>query len=175
MSKSLGNVIDPFVLVKQYGTDAVRFYLLKEIPPSDDGDFSHTRMKEIYTADLANELGNLVSRLTNLAELDNLQIKSNGKHAAVSGETIKLFDSFQFNKILENIWQEIKYLNKSIDDFTPWNQKQEGRKDFLLQSVNKLNKIGRSLLPFMPDSAGKIIAATQGKIKKIPALFPKLI
>src|SRR3990167_8038054 len=60
MSKSLGNVIDPVALVNQYGTDAVRYYLLKEIPPSADGDFSHSRMREIYTADLANELGNLV-------------------------------------------------------------------------------------------------------------------
>src|SRR3989344_4863445 len=74
ISKSLGNVIDPYGLVKQYGINAIRYYLLKEIPPSDDGDFSQRRMQEIYEADLANELGNLASRLTNLAEKDSFTI-----------------------------------------------------------------------------------------------------
>ena len=68
MSKSLGNVIDPFKLVKKYGSDVVRYYLLREIPTFDDGDYSDQRMLEIYNSELANELGNLVSRLTTLAE-----------------------------------------------------------------------------------------------------------
>ena len=62
MSKSLGNVVDPFEEVAEYGTDALRYYLLREIPSHDDGDFSRTRMEERY-AELANRLGNLVSRV----------------------------------------------------------------------------------------------------------------
>lgn len=173
ISKSLGNVIDPYGLVKQYGIDAVRFYLLRELPPSEDGDFSHNRMREIYDSDLANELGNLVSRLTNLLEKDEL---SGGKIAIkqYNNKTVKLFDSFQFNKILENIWLEIKSLNKSIDDFAPWNKKPEERKDFLLQSINKLRRIGFELQPFIPEAAEKIIKTTRGKIKKALPLFPRL-
>ena len=140
ISKSLGNVIDPVALVKQYGADAVRYYILKEIPSFDDGDFSHSRMKEIYNSDLANELGNLASRITNLASNDILVFKQQSDQQW-NNETIKLFDNFQFNKILENIWQDIKSLNKSIDDFSPWNKKPIERKVFLLQSINKLKSI----------------------------------
>ena len=173
ISKSLGNVIDPVALVKQYGADAVRYYILKEIPSFDDGDFSHSRMKEIYNSDLANELGNLVSRITNLASNDILVFKQQSDQQW-NNETIKLFDNFQFNKILENIWQDIKSLNKSIDDFSPWNKKPIERKVFLLQSINKLKSIGIRLQPFLPETAEKIIKASQGKIKKIEQLFPRL-
>lgn len=172
MSKTIGNVIDTVELIDEYGADAVRYYLLKEIPPFDDGNFSQNRMKEVYDADLANELGNLASRLTNLAELDGLSI-DNESIQQFSNLTIKQFNSFQFNKILENIWLEIKFLNKSIDEFAPWKKQPEERKDFLLQSINKLKQIGFDLLPFIPGTAKKIIKATQGKIKKIPSLFPR--
>jgi len=178
MSKSLGNVINPFSLVKKYDTDSVRYYLLKEIPPFGDGDFSYRRMEEIYNADLANELGNLVSRLTNLGEKDELEIKdkfstgSNFKYP--SSEVEKQFNNFQFNLILENIWKQIKTLNKQIDDFAPWNKKQAERKDFLLQCFKTLKSIGWQLLPFLPETSEKILKSTQGKIKKNPPLFPKL-
>src|SRR3989338_5808709 len=74
MSKSLGNVVNPFDLIKKYGVDAVRYYLLREIPSTDDGDYSEKRMNEVYSSDLANELGNLVMRITTLAEKDELVI-----------------------------------------------------------------------------------------------------
>jgi methionyl-tRNA synthetase len=68
MSKSLGNVIDPFDLVAKYGLEPVRYYLLKEIPTHADGDFNYAKFQEVYTADLANGLGNLCSRVAKLAE-----------------------------------------------------------------------------------------------------------
>lgn len=180
MSKSLGNVTDPFVIVKKYGIDAVRYYLLKEIPTFDDGDFSYSRMEEIYKSDLSNELGNLVSRLTTLAEKDNLTIFNDFQHfdSAQSKRfsTIynQLFESFQFNLILESIWKEIKLLNKSIDDFAPWKKQAEERKDFLFQCFKTLKSIAWELQPFIPDTAEKILNACQGKIKKISPLFPRL-
>jgi len=119
MSKSLGNVIDPFKLVKKYGSDVVRYYLLREIPTFDDGDYSDQRMLEIYNSELANELGNLVSRLTTLAEKDELTV-NNETVKQFNNLTIQQFNNFQFNLILEGIWKEIKSLNKQIDDFAPW-------------------------------------------------------
>lgn len=173
ISKSLGNIIDPFLIVKKYGTDALRYYLLKEIPPFDDGDFSEERMKEIYNANLANELGNLVSRLTNLAEKDNLQININCKHQ-FNQSTIENLKNFRFDLVLEEIWQQIKKLNKKIDEFAPWNKNNLERKDFLIETIKELNCIGFQLQPFLPQTAEKILKATQGKIKKISPLFPKI-
>jgi len=174
ISKSLGNVIDPFQLVKIYGIDAVRYYLLKEIPPAEDGDYSEKRMKEIYNSDLANELGNLVSRLTTLGEKDNLAINPHRSGEIYGGATVQLFNNFQFNLILENIWKQIKDLNKNINDFAPWKKTAEERKEFLTKSLNEINQVGYKLQPFLPETAEKIIKSIQGKIKKISPLFPKI-
>lgn len=170
MSKTLGNVVDPFELVEKYGVDAVRYYLLREIPSLDDGDFSYSRMDEIYNSDLANELGNLVSRLTTLAEKDGLSIdvKNNGFDYAQKVE------NFEFNAALEEIWKHVKELNKNINEYEPWNKQAEERKDFLTTLLLKLNYIGYHLQPFIPQTAEKILRATQGKIKKAQPLFPRL-
>src|SRR6185437_6640424 len=73
ISKSLGNAIDPNIFIDQYGVDAVRYYCLAKISPFSDGDFSEEKFKEIYTADLANGLGNLVARIAKLCELSHYQ------------------------------------------------------------------------------------------------------
>lgn len=173
MSKSLGNVINPFDLVKKYGIDAVRYYLLREIPAFDDGDFSYRRMEEIYNSELANELGNLVLRITTLGEKDCLVVKDHSK-PEFTDSIRKQFDSFQFNIILEHIWKEIKNLNREIDNFSPWNKKPQERKDFLLYCFKSLKSIAFQLQPFLPETSEKIIKVTCEKIKKIPPLFPRL-
>ena len=173
MSKSLGNVVNPLELIKKCGVDAVRYYLLREIPPANDGDYSEKRMNEVYSSDLANELGNLVMRTTTLAEKDGLTI-NNEAMKQLNNETVQQYNNFEFNLILENIWKQIKTLNKQIDDFAPWKKTSEERKYFLIQSLKKINQIGFELLPFLPITADKILEATTGKIAKIPPLFPRL-
>ena len=173
MSKSLGNVTDPIKLVNKYGVDAVRYYLLREIPPFEDSNFSYTRMAEIYNADLANELGNLVSRLTNLGETDGLTV-NNIAIKQYSNITIEQFNRFQFNIILEEIWQEIKALNKKINDFAPWKKTPDERKAFLIKLLTTLHSIGTQLQPFIPQTADAVTKATTGRIKKTKPLFPKI-
>ncbi len=174
MSKTIGNIVDPSEIIKKYGVDALRYYLLREIPPFDDGDFSYRRLNEVYSSDLANELGNLVMRITTLAEKDGLTI-NNEAMKQLNNETIKMFDNFQFNTILEDIWKKIKILNKSTDDFAPWKKTANERKEFLTKSLQEINQIGYELQPFLPETAEKIIkaVATQ-KITKILPLFPRL-
>ena len=171
MSKSLGNVVNPFDLIKKYGVDAVRYYLLREIPPADDGDYSEKRMSEVYNSDLANELGNLVMRITTLAEKDGLGIL-HSEPRTMNHE--QMFKNFQFNLILEDIWKQIKTLNKQTDDFAPWKKNSEERKEFLTKSLQEINQVGYELQPFLPETAEKILKATTGKIKKIAPLFPRL-
>lgn len=172
MSKTLGNIIDPFEMIEKYGTDAVRYYLLREIPTLDDGDFSENRMEEIYSSDLANELGNLVSRITTLAAVDSIVI--NNKNGAVTDEKVKQFiENFAFNKALEEIWTHIKELNKSLDEAAPWKQSTKERNGFLQNSLEKIQIIAHALSPFLPETAEKIQNATTGKIKKISPLFPR--
>jgi methionyl-tRNA synthetase len=170
MSKTIGNIVDPLEIIGKYGVDALRYYLLREIPPFDDGDFSYRRLDEIYSSDLANELGNLVMRITTLAEKDNIEILPTNYNLP----TTTLFDNFQFNTILENIWKKIKILNKSTDDFAPWKKTSEDRNEFLTNSLNEIHKIGYELQPFLPETAEKIIKATTGKIIKIAPLFPRI-
>ena len=171
MSKTIGNIVDPLEIINKYGIDALRYYLLREIPPFDDGDFSYRRLDEVYSSDLANELGNLVMRITTLAEKDGLNIKSSSHYPLA---TSHLFDNFQFNTILEDIWKKIKVLNKSTNDFAPWKKTATERKEFLTKSLNEINQVGYELQPFLPFTAEKILKATKGKITKITPLFPRL-
>jgi methionyl-tRNA synthetase len=172
MSKSLGNVVDPYEMIKKYGTDAVRYYLLREIPTLDDGDFSEKRMKELYNADLANELGNCVSRVTTLAAKDELSYEQ--AVFVPLEQDIKHIDAFQLNEILVQIWEEVKKLNKQINEETPWSKTPDERQGFLLRALETLNTIGHRLAAFLPATSEQIIKGTQGKIAKMPPLFPRL-
>ncbi len=175
MSKSVGNVIDPNNLIKKFGTDAVRYYLLREIPTTDDGDFSESRMHEIYQSDLSNELGNLLLRLTTLGEKDGLNGVSNEDAFKKYQEVVdKNVTKSEFNIALQDLWTEIKKLNKRLDEEAPWKKEASERTKVLEDLLTELNALGNALRPFLPETAETIIKSTQGKIKKAPVLFPRL-
>lgn len=171
MSKSTGNVVNPFDLVEKYGTDAVRYYLLREIPSLGDGDFSYDRMNQVYESDLANELGNLVSRITTLAATDGIQMVHKKNEGLKYQSEIEQFD---FNKILETIWEGIKSINKLINEKEPWKMNAPDRAELIAQWLMDLHAIATNLQPFLPETADKIMKATTGKIEKISPLFPRL-
>lgn len=171
MSKSLGNVIDPYEVVTTFGTDAVRYYLLKEIPALTDGDFSLKRMKQLYDADLANELGNLVSRVTTLASTDAITVQNTSE---ADRRILDKGQHFEFNQALEDIWIVVKNLNKEINEKEPWKLSAEARKEYLTNWLDTLHGIAQSLKPFLPETAEKIQKATTGKIAKAAPLFPRI-
>ncbi len=176
MSKSLGNIISPKDLVEKYGTDATRYYFLREIVSWSDGDFSFSRMREIYSSELANEIGNLISRITTLAAKDNIEIKHKDIpfNKLASKEFYQNVENFNFHIALEELRKRFQKLNKKIDEFEPWKKEKAKRKDFLEEMLFEIYNLGRLLKPFMPETAQKIIKFSSGKIKKIEPLFPKL-
>ncbi len=176
MSKSLGNVVDPFELVEKYGTDAVRYWLLKEVPTFDDADFTLERFEQTYNADLANGLGNLVNRIMALAEAYLPESISKPEPAAFPKEYTMALETYDLKNAAEFVWGRIKLLDKKINDSQPFRVLKEdpdGGKRLLTELATELYWIGRMLNPLLPR-ANEIIKATILENKKPPALFPRI-
>lgn len=124
MSKTLGNVIDPIMLIEKYGADSLRYYFLRYISPFTDGDFSQNKFVESYNADLANGLGNLISRVAKLCE--QAKYEQLGSESRVSGHLIGVDEysealvEYRFNDALSFVWQKITALDKFINETKPW-------------------------------------------------------
>lgn len=174
MSKTLGNVIDPIGLIEKYGADAVRYYLLAKINPYDDSDFTINKFEETYNADLANGLGNLVSRVAKLCETNKTVLRS--KNYELSIPVTESLDKFEFDKALGFIWSEISETDKKINTEKPWDIKGPQVKDLLFSYVNSIIQIATDLQPFLPETAQKILDQfTRSSIKSAVPLFPRLV
>jgi len=172
MSKSLGNVVNPIELAEKYGTDAVRYYLLKYFNPFEDSDFTIESFKEVYNADLANGLGNLVSRVSNMVEKNDL--KPNTQYPIPNTNLDKFISEYKFNNALKTINEMVQEANVIIDKEKPWEEKDNSQK-VLTDLVEKILIIANLLLPFLPQTAETIIKQfTDEKIKKEAPLFPRL-
>ena len=172
ISKSLGNSVDPFGIVEKYGTDPFRYYLLKEISAYGDGDFSEERLKEIYNANLANGLGNLVARVAKLCEQNNI-IATAGPNVWCA-DLEKYMGEFKFNEALAVIWQLIATADKKINQEKPWELKGDRLKKILIDYVKRIQAIGFNLQPFLPETAEKILKQFSGQIKSQAPLFPRI-
>ena len=180
MSKSLGNVIDPFELVKKYGTDPVRYFLLREIPPAEDGDFTYEKFEQRYNSDLAKGLGNLVARVITMAK--NYKIPTLAKATAgkqnpkIKKETDKAqkdykkaLKEFKFNEALIAIWGLISFCDKYIEKERPWENKNQKVINDLLFAISNIAQL---LQPFSPETSEKIFG--QLKTRKSRPLFPRI-
>lgn len=177
ISKSLGNVIDPFDVVKKYDTDPVRYYLLREIPSYSDGDFSEKRFKEVYNADLANNLGNLVARVARIASEENINppktmIKITDKKFREYHEAL---GEYQFSEALTFIWNKISQANRYIDARKPWALEGGKLKQTLEYLVEEILEIALLLTPFLPQTAQKIQKQFTGpEVESSKPLFPRI-
>mgnify|MGYP001594950571 FL=1 len=173
MSKSLGNVIDPIEYVERYGTDALRYYLLAKINPVDDSDFTKEKFEEIYNADLANGLGNLISRVARLCETSNFEFKS--KETKLYPEVSKAVEEFRFDSALKFIWEKITAVDQEINKAEPWKLEGENLKETLQSYLIEIAEIALNLKPFLPETTEKIAKVFSSvKIKMAEPLFPRL-
>lgn len=174
MSKSLGNVVNPFEYVEKYGTDALRYYLLSKVSPTEDSDFTKVKFEETYNADLANGLGNLVSRVAKLCEKSGYDFKPD-KPLELDSRIVKYLDEYKFDEAIKIIWDEITSLDQKINREEPWKLEGDKLKLFLNDSVSSILNIVYNLQPFLPETAEKITKIFQGpKITSSAPLFPRL-
>lgn len=177
MSKTLGNIIDPFDLINEYGADAVRYYLLREILPFDDGDITLEKFKEAYNANLANGLGNLVSRVMKMSE----QYLSNRERVTRNEKMLDGFkefmDNFELNKAMDLIWRKISELDLKIQETQPFKlikTDEKKAKEILMELVAGLQNIALMLKPFLPQTSEKIFNAIKANKMPEPLFLRKI-
>jgi methionyl-tRNA synthetase len=173
ISKSRGKVVNVDELIAIAGVDAARYFLFREATFGEDGDFSEAALVTRYNDELANKLGNLVSRVSALVERYGVEKSSGVLLKKLNLKRVeKLMDGYELDKALAEIFAFVDVCNEFVQTKKPW---EFGDKKVLYELVVSLREIARLLSPFIPESAEKISEIFKGdKIKKAPVLFPKI-
>ncbi|MBI1975308.1 MAG: methionine--tRNA ligase [Parcubacteria group bacterium] len=175
MSKSIGNVVDPFDFLSRYGTDPVRYFLLREIPTTEDGDFMEEKVRFRYNGDLANGLGNLLSRVLTVGEKYGREVLLNTDDLKEEMQRAwekygRGIEEYKFHEALAATWELVSRGDGYVNEKEPWKLLQGHDHDFseshgdelaqvLSSLVLVLANIGWMLKPFLPETADKIIDA----------------
>jgi methionyl-tRNA synthetase len=202
MSKSLGNVLDPFAVIERFGADALRFYLLRDVPFGQDGSVSTTSFELRYESELANEFGNLASRtIAMISQFRGGSVPAGEPDEVLARDFEGLpelvaahIDRAELTVALDEIWQRVRRLNRYVEEQAPWRlAKEESRAEDLDRVLRTLAEGLRSLTvllwPYLPSSAERLLAALgssdlslagaglgAGSIERVNAidsLFPK--
>ncbi|HUB36529.1 MAG TPA: methionine--tRNA ligase [Solirubrobacteraceae bacterium] len=202
MSKSLGNVLDPFVVIDRFGADALRFYLLRDVPFGQDGSVSTAAFEQRYESELANELGNLASRtLAMVARYRDGTVPAGDPDpvlaedfAGLPERVATLIDATELTGALEEIWQRVRRLNRYVEERAPWQLAKDparaGELDLVLASlVEGLRTLSVLLWPYLPASTERLLAALHApdltlagarlgagaveRVQPLEVLFPK--
>jgi len=188
MSKSLGNVADPYQIIdlliskgltKEQATDALRYYLLREISTFEDGDYTWEKFVESYNAGLANGIGNLTSRILKMAIGNSVPSSPFEERTPAGQERLSQYlDSYELQKAADAIWQKIAACDQFIQKNEPFKvikiNKEQAVKD-IQHLLLKLHQIAIDLTPFLPVTSEKILSVLKDpKLENIPRLFPRI-
>jgi methionyl-tRNA synthetase len=172
MSKSLGNVLDPFEVMDQFGTDALRYYCFREVSFGQDGGVSTITFGERYETELANEFGNLASRTLSMiaryrdgvVPAVDVEPELAGDFEGLDAEVAGLLDRAEVTQALDRIWQRVRRLNRYVEERAPWqlakDEAKAGELDTTLRSLAEGLRVVTVLLhPYMPETTGRLLAA----------------
>jgi methionyl-tRNA synthetase len=169
MSKSIGNVVDPLKIIDEYGTDALRYYLLREVSAFEDSSFTEEHFKEAYNANLANGIGNLTSRIMKMAET-HLEEAVIIPEATIPQNWIDELEKFNIKNAADIVFNEIKSMDQHIQETKPFilvKTDREKGSAIIKELVIRLYTVARMLNPFMPQTMEKIKKAV--KENKMPS------
>ncbi len=173
ISKSLGNTINPIEVTEKYGADALRYYLLAKINPTEDSDFTFKKFEEVYNGELANGLGNLVSRVAKLCEKSDLEFKPTKIQKEEKIENA--LKEYKFDLALKTIWDGITQTDQFINEQEPWKLTGGKLEKVLIHLVDHIREMSFNLEPFLPETSEKIQRQFGGsKIASGSPLFPRL-
>ncbi len=167
MSKSLGNVVNPIEMANKYSTDSLRYFLAREIPFGEDGDFSEKSLIDRHNNELTNDLGNLVSRTLTLAVKFKGRIEGKPELKLDIKKIDKLMQEFKINEALEEIWKFIRSVNKYVNDKKPWELEGKKLSNVLYNLLESLRIISILVSPFIPETAEKICKGLNVKLGKL--------
>lgn len=174
MSKTMGNVINPLEVIKEYGTDALRFFVLSEIHPFEDSPFTMERFKESYNAHLANGLGNLVSRVMKMAETNGVVLDQKAAPDLDHQKINNLYQSYEINKVCDEVWNRIQEVDKFIQEYQPFKTVKtdiEKGKQQIAFCLASIYYIAKALTPLMPQTSEIILKAIDGGKMPETSLF----
>lgn len=173
MSKTLGNIIDPAALIKEYGVDATRYLLMSSFSFGSDGNISLSKFKEKYNSDLANGIGNLVARIARLCETADFNNTQNSIES-FSPEISKWMDQYRPDEAIKSIWDRITVFSQDMEIDKPWKLEQEELREKLRSYVEGILSIAYDVEPFLPTTSGAILKIfSQNKINKPDSIFQR--